>query len=81
MEAIRKLVTVEDNHVTVKLPSAYNGTQVELIILPVKETTTMVNEVQVDYFSKHYGSIKSRLKDNEIDEKLKALREEWNRDI
>jgi hypothetical protein len=81
MEAIRKFAIVEDNRITIQLPAGYNGIQVELIILPAQENSNQVNERQVDYFSKYYGSIKSSLREDQIDEKLKSLRDEWNRDI
>jgi hypothetical protein len=81
MEVIRKIVTIKDNKLTVILPDAYNDREVELIILPTERESSKVEESRTDYFSKYYGSLKMNLPDEEIDKKLKALREEWNRDI
>ncbi len=80
MEAIRKIVTVKDNVLTVVLPEEYNNTKVELIILPVGEEISKVEEKNVDY-SKYYGTLKSGLSVEQIDKQLKHLRSEWNRDI
>jgi hypothetical protein len=40
-----------------------------------------VQEERVDYYSKFYGKMKSNLAIEELDKKLKSLRDEWNRDI
>jgi hypothetical protein len=80
MEAIRKIMRVKDNTLTVTLPDNYNDKEVELIILPA-EDHLQVSEEPVDYFSKYYGSMKTNMSVEEIDQKLKELREEWNRDI
>jgi hypothetical protein len=56
--------------------------EAELIILPANEPQLLlVEEPPVNYYSKFYGSIKSDLSEKELDQKLKSLREEWNRDI
>lgn len=86
MEAIRKIVTVKDNVLKVVLPDSYNDRKVELIILPADESQagtypSIVEEEKVDYFTKFYGKMKSNLTDEELDKKLKSLRDEWNRDI
>ena len=80
MEAIRKIVTVKDNVLRVVLPDHYNNKQVELIILPAEDVPSQVEEKKVDY-EKYYGSLKSGLTIEEIDEQIKALRSEWERDI
>ena len=80
MEAIRKIVTVKDNVLRVVLPDHYNNKQVELIILPAEDMPSQVEEKKVDY-EKYYGSLKSGLTIEEIDEQIKALRSEWERDI
>lgn len=81
MEAIRKIVLVKDNLLKVEMPAGYNGKQVELIILSAKDPTSMVEESEVDYYTKFYGKLKSDLSKKEVDSKLKFLREEWNRDL
>lgn len=87
MEAIRKIVTVKDNVLKVVLPDSYNDKKVELIILPVDEpyvqteNLSVVKEEKVDYFTQFYGKMKSTLTEEELDKKLKSLRDEWNRDI
>ena len=80
MEAIRKIVTVKDNVLRVVLPDHYNNKQVELIILPAEDVPSQVEEKKVDY-EKLYGSLKSGLTIEEIDDQIKALRSEWERDI
>ena len=35
MQAIRDVVEVKSNRITYELPSSFNGTKVELIILPI----------------------------------------------
>ena len=80
MEAIRKIVTIKDNVLSVVLPDQYNNTQVELIILPAGSGPSQVNEEKFDY-KKYYGSLKSGLTVEEIAEQLKSLRSEWERDI
>jgi hypothetical protein len=95
MDAIRKIVTVRDNVLKVVLPDSYNDKNVELIILPADETglsqaeasPSVVHEEKInyeekiDYFTKFYGKMKSNLSEEELDKKLKSLRDEWNRDI
>ena len=81
MEAIRKIVTVRNNALNVVLPDHFNNREVELIILPTESLPQKVEESQTNYYSKFYGSIKSGLTQEEIDKKLKDLRDEWNRDI
>lgn len=80
MEAIRKIVTVRDNTVTVVLPENFNNTDVELIIMPVPAEVPKVEEKKVDYYTKYYGTLKSGLTVDEIDKQLADLRNEWNRD-
>jgi hypothetical protein len=79
MEAIRKIMTVRDNTIKITLPDTYNDKEIELIILPVNDPM-QVQEPVVNY-EKLYGSLKSGLTVEEIDRQLKALRNEWNRDI
>lgn len=85
MEAIRKIVTVKDNVLRVVLPDHYNDKRVELIILPAEteaeDVPSQVQESKMDYYEKFYGSLKSGLTIEEIDEQIKALRSEWDRDI
>ncbi len=83
MEAIRKIVTVKDNILKVMLPDYFNGKKVELIILSTDEyeaVTPNVQEPKMDYQSL-YGSVKFNKSIEEIDKELKALRDEWDRDI
>lgn len=81
MEAIRRIVLVRDNKVTVELPEGYNNKAVELIILKAaEEPAENVSEPKVD-FDAMYGSLKSGLTIEQIDAELKALRNEWERDI
>ncbi len=80
MEAIRKIVTLEDRILRIELPESYRDKTVELIILPAEEKEqSLVNEEKVDYKSLQ-GAWKSKLTDKELDERLKALRDEWSRD-
>ena len=81
MEAFRKIVVVKDNILKVELPDSFNGRQVELIVLPAEEGITKVDEPEADYFSLFYGKINSELSEEEVDKKLKSLRQEWNRDL
>lgn len=82
MEAIRKIVTVQDNTLKVVLPDNYNNKQVEIIILPAPEEETMkVEEKKIGYYDKYYGSLKSGLSVEEIEKQLRELRDEWNRDV
>ena len=37
-------------------------------------------EKVVDYYSKYYGTLNSRLSVEEIDKQIQELRNEWNRD-
>ncbi|MBT1697765.1 hypothetical protein KK083_12810 [Fulvivirgaceae bacterium PWU4] len=86
MEAIRKIVTVKDN-VLVKLPDSYNNKKVEVIIMPVDEFQAQtsapytVQEEKAGYHKNFYGSIKLGMTVEQIDKELKALRDEWERDI
>jgi hypothetical protein len=80
VEAIRKIVLIKDNLLTVALPDSYNGKQVELIILPASEASEVAEE-KADYYTKFFGSMKSSLSPKELDDKIKSLREEWNRDL
>lgn len=75
-------MTVKDNTLKVMLPDYFNGKQAELI-LPADEYDTVtptVQEPKVDYESLH-GSVKLNKSIEEIDKELKALRDEWERDI
>ena len=66
----------------VALPDTFNGKEVEVIILPLEKVSnqSQVQEPQAAY-ENLYGSLKSGLSIDEIDEQLKSLRNEWNRDI
>ncbi len=79
MEAIRKIVTLEDRVLRIELPESYRDKTVELIILATEEPAK-ASEPTVDY-KRMYGSLKSGLTMEQIDEQLNALREEWTRDI
>lgn len=81
MEAIRKIVFVKDNEIKVVLPDSYNEKHVELIILPASEEISGVEEAKADYFTRFFGKMKSNLSQKELDNKIKSLREEWNRDL
>jgi hypothetical protein len=70
MEAIRRIITLEDRMLKIELPESYRDKKIELIILPAEETTK-VEEEKVDYKSL-YGAWKSNLTDKELDEKLRA---------
>jgi hypothetical protein len=81
MEAIRRIIKVKDNAIRIELPENYNNKTVELIILPAaEELYSKVEEDKVDY-EKLYGSLNSGLTIDQIDEQLKALRSEWEKDI
>jgi hypothetical protein len=81
MEAIRKIITVKQNILKIELPDDYINETVELIILKSNpESISKVEEPAFDY-SKLYGSLKLGKSADEINEKLKALRKEWERDI
>ncbi len=71
---------MENRVLKIELPESYRDKTVELIILPTEEEINKVEEVKVDY-KKLYGSLKSNLTIQQIDEELKSLRDEWTRDI
>jgi hypothetical protein len=80
MEAIRRIVTLDARVLKIELPESYRDKTIELIILPAEEEVSKVEEVKTDY-KKLYGSLKSNLTIEQIDEQLKSLRDEWTRDI
>jgi hypothetical protein len=81
MEALRKIVTVKDNKLTVQLPDIYNGKKVELIILSTEEfPPSQFQEKKSDYHKLH-ESIKLDMTIEEINKELKELRGEWEREI
>lgn len=88
MDAIRKIVTVKDNVLEVVLPDSYNDKKVEVIIMPVDESRAaqatapyIAQEEKAGYHKNLYGSIKLGMTVEQIEKELKALRDEWERDI
>ena len=80
MKATRKFLVVKDNMVSVQLPPDFNGKKVEVIVLESEEEYSVVNEPAVNW-EQLYGSMKSKLSIEEIDARLRALRNEWDRDF
>ena len=77
MEAIRKIVTLEDRILQIDLPESHRDKTEELIIFATEEQTK-ATKPNVDYKSM-YGSLGLTME--QIDEQLNTLRAEWTRDI
>jgi hypothetical protein len=70
MEALRQIVTVENNLLHVVLPDHFKANKVEVIVLPVKEQNKMKNS---DRFS---GAI-SKETAEKLHKHINEVRNEW----
>ncbi|MCK6621404.1 MAG: hypothetical protein HUU32_21735 [Calditrichaceae bacterium] len=78
MEALRMIKKPNRRKITITLPKSFGDDPVEVIILPVdagRQRPTQFNPE--DY----YGIGRSNLSFDQIDDELRKLRNEWERDI
>jgi hypothetical protein len=79
MKATRKFVVVKDNMVSLQLPPNLNGKKVEVIVIESEEEEYSVVKEPAVNWEEMYGSMKSNLSIEEIDARVRALRNEWDR--
>jgi hypothetical protein len=78
MDAIRRIVTAKDIVLQVLLPETFRNKQLEIIILPTEDTDEVLNQHKKFDFTQLYGKLKSGMGIDEIDEKIKQMRSEWD---
>ena len=74
MQVLRQIVNVKDNLLHVVLPTDFKADKVEIIVLPIKESSMLKNS---ERFS---GSI-SKETAEKLHKHLNEIRNEWERDI
>ena len=77
MDAIRRIVTAKDIILQVLLPESFRNKQLEVIILPTQDTQDIIEIKKFD-FTQLYGKLRSGMSIEEIDEKIKLMRSEWD---
>ncbi len=80
MRAIRKIISLQNNFISFKLPSSFHAKKVEVIILPVTEKDIKEPKKSPPLSSKFRGAL-SKHKLSDLDSQLDKIRDEWNRNI
>jgi hypothetical protein len=81
MKIIRKVVQLTGRVLNITLPESYSGAEVEVTVRTVVSNPLVVTEGPRADYETLYGSLKLGKSVEEIQEQLKKLRREWDRDI
>ena len=77
MEAIRQIVSVKNQSVTIKLPEDFLADEVEVIILPVRNDEYKVPQWQIDQVRERTENyLKNPQNATDIDDFLKEIEDE-----
>lgn len=77
MEAIRQILTVKNNTVTVILPDDFTADKVEVIILPIEDNEYTVPQWQIDQVRERTEKyLKNPKNATDIDDFLKQIEDE-----
>ena len=77
MQALRQIVTVNDNLLHVVLPTDFKANKVEIIVLPIEEQNKQGKLKNSERFS---GAISPKTAEK-LHKHLNEIRNEWERDI
>jgi len=77
MQALRKIISVEDNLLKVVLPDDFKADKVEIIVLPVEDH----NKQKKLKNSERFSSAISKETADKLHKHLNDVRNEWERDI
>jgi hypothetical protein len=77
MQALRQIVNVKDNSISIVLPNGFNADKVEVIVLLIEEPKEQAKIKKSEKFS---GAI-SKETAEKIHKHLNEIRQEWERDI
>lgn len=79
MQAYRTRLVVKNSRITIQLPEGFENSDVEVIV--VQSSLNQPVRGQRKSFAKFRGSLQTGLSQQELDEELLKMRDEWERPL